>query len=1272
MNWLRDHNPDINWTTGQLEFKRCPTSCGGIANLKGNINNLIDETQDFSDNQYEVNEIRHQIFAYQTMATKLATENFHKDERPTLEQILKGPYADFVDVFGEEGTTGLPPRRSWDHAIDFESDWKDKKWRQRVYPLSPKEQVELDNYLKKGLDNGTIKPSKSELASPFFFVAKKGGELRPIVDYRKLNDITVKNKYPLPLVPELVDKWKGCKYFTKLDVRGAFNNIRIKKGDEWKTAFTTNRGLYESLVMNFGLVNAPATFQTMMNDIFIVYIRRGDTSVYVDDVIIGTRQDPEGKLDDLAFHEKSVREILEVFREHNLYLKPEKCEFSKKQVEYLGFVITGDHVMMDPIKVDGVSSWPTPTNLKQLRSFIGFINFYRRFIRDFSSIARPLYDLTMKDKEWDWSPICQAAFDKLKETVCTTPVLAHPDPEKPYLVECDASDFAMGAVLSQKLEDGKWHPVAFMSKSFKDEQEAYEIHDKELLAIMTALREWRHFLVGAKHKTEVLTDHNNLLYFRNAQKLKPRQARWALELEEFDIILKHRPGRLSGKPDALSRRADHGEARQEPKEQTLLGPELFANINMVELRSEFDVQIHEEQHRDPLIHDLMKKLEGEVTGWDQKEGLWRYHGKIYIPECLRREVFDAHHASPAAGHPGIKASIDAISRYYYWPNCKDDIEQRVKNCDTCQRIKPSTTKPPGQLKPTQIPSHPWDIISMDLITGLPESAGMDSILVVVDRFSKMVILIACNSTLDALGTARLLHSRIWSMFGKPRLVISDRGPQFASKFTQELASILGIKLALSSAYHPQTDGQTERMNQEIEKYLRAFVSHQQNDWANWLPSCQFAMNNTVKSSTGFTPFELNFGRHPNPGSAPAQSSSEMPALEKFVKDLNHSQETAKKALEKTAETMKRFADKKRGSTPDYTVGQLVMLSAANLSTTRPSKKLADKWHGPFEILEKVGTHNYRLKLPEQWRIHPVFHVEKLKPYNQDQAHPNHPLPPPDLIDQEEEYEVEKILDAQYRRGILNYLVKWVGYPNSEASWLRADNTEHMDDLVDDWYKDHPDSPRSLRPERKKPTGPRTRKGKVKFMGHSTPSDINFEDIKFQTRDTTEVNAIAWPTGRLTIANLQVKLLSPNAKMPTRGSELAAGYDLSSAQALTIQPGQRALVQTDISVMIPQGTYARIAPRSGLALKNGINVGAGVVDGDYTGPVGVVLFNHGSEVFKISVGDRIAQLILERIRTPPVTETKELASTSRGASGFGSTGTTSHSYSANGSGPLPSS
>jgi len=368
----------------------------------------------------------------------------------------------------------------------------------------------------------------------------------------------------------------------------------------------------------------------------------------------------------------------------------------------------------------------------------------------------------------------------------------------------------MGAILSQKQDDDKWHPVAYMSHSMDGAQRNYHIYDKELMAVVEALKEWEHFLKGAKHKVDVLTDHHNLQYFRTARDLSHRQRRWALYMEIFKLQLKHRPRRLSGKPDALSQHTNHDKGLDDGKDQILLGDKLFKKIDIIKLRSQFDLDIHEDQLRNPLIIDLMmKKEKDKVAGWDCNNGLWKFHGKIYVPENLRRDVFNSHHSSPVAGHPGIKGMIEAIGRTYYWPSLRQDVEQRVRFCDSCQHVKPATGKPPGKLQPNEIPSYPWEIVSRDFITGLPESQGYNAILVVVDHFSKMVILIPCTSSLDSLGTTHLMRDHVWAHYGMPRIMISDRGPQFASNFTRELSKTLGIKLAFSSAYHPQSDGQTE-------------------------------------------------------------------------------------------------------------------------------------------------------------------------------------------------------------------------------------------------------------------------------------------------------------------------------------------------------------------------------------------------------------------------------------------------------------------------------
>jgi hypothetical protein len=382
------------------------------------------------------------------------------------------------------------------------------------------------------------------MAAPVFFVKKKDGSLRLVQDYRKLNEMTVKNKYPLPLISELVNQLRGAKYFTKLDVRWGFNNVRIKEGDEWKAAFRTNRGLYEPLVMFFGLTNSPATFQTMMNDIFADMISEGVVVVYLDDILIFTK--------DLEEHRKITRRVLQRLEENELFLREEKCEFEKTEIEYLGLIISEDHVGMDPVKVAGVAEWPEPTNRREVQSFLGFANFYRRFIQDFSKHARPLFDLTRKDTSWTWGELQQSAFRKIKELVTSAPVLTLPADDQPFRVEADSSDFATGAVLSQlSSEDGKWHPVAYYSKSLSETERNYEIHDKEMLAIIRALEEWRHFLEGAKHQFEIWTDHKNLEYFMSAKKLNRRQARWSLTLARFDFLMHHRPGKSMGKSDAL-------------------------------------------------------------------------------------------------------------------------------------------------------------------------------------------------------------------------------------------------------------------------------------------------------------------------------------------------------------------------------------------------------------------------------------------------------------------------------------------------------------------------------------------------------------------------------------------------------------------------------------------------------------------------------------------------------------------------------------------------
>jgi hypothetical protein len=1113
MTWLQEHNPVINWITGQIAFTRCPTSCGGSIQTIKNLARLVEFSVATDSSPGYLQEIRHEINSTkENVSTRLAIEDLKNTKTLTIEDIRKGPFADYADVFEDAGYQEVPPHRPWDHAIDLVPNWESKQWKPRIYPLTYDEQKELDVFLQENLENGRIRKSISKLASPVFFVKKKDGTKRLVIDYRRLNDITEKNRYPLPLTDELVTKWKGCVYFTTLDIRSGYYNVRIKEGDEWKTAFITNRGLYESIVMTFGLVNAPATFQNMMNDIFIVQIRRGDTDAYIDDIGIGTTPDSSGKLSNEEFHIKAIREVLQLCREHRLFLKPSKCLFLQPQMKFLGFIINGESISMDPTKIAGVKDWPTPTNLKELRSFIGFINFYRRFLNDFSTIARPLNDLTKKDVPFIWSPICNEAFEKLKKLVTSAPVLSLPDMERPYLLETDASNYAYGAILSQKQKDDRWHPVAFMSKSMTPAERNYDVHDKELLAVVRALEEWRQFLMGAKHTTEVLTDHQNLLYFRQAQNLNRRQARWAMFLENFNILLRHRPGNQSSKPDALSRRADHDIGKEDNQGVTVLPDQMFKEtINNTEIRFSFREQLVREQARDPIIAEFNTTRESDKLppGWTRHEDYWSFWTKIYIPPPLRQTIFRIFHSSPTAGHPGRDATLELIKRDYYWPNLRSDIEEWIKNCDICQRTKIIRRKPHGELKPVDPSPDPWKVLTTDLIVKLPPCQGFDSIWTVTDKGTRMIHIAPTNETLDSEGAHKLYMDRVWKLHGTPEKLISDRGPQFASRFSKSMNDNLGIETALSTAYHPQTDGQSERTNQEVEQVLRTVISWHQDDWVDWLPLVEFALNNRFKKALGTTPFYANYGYHPQIGSLP-KISSPIVSVENFVKHIHQVQKDTKLALIQAAEDMKRFYDRNRRASPEFSVGQKVLLDNADLRLNRPSRKLSERRSGPFEILERIGTHAYKLKLPSTWKtVHPVFHLSKLEPYHEDPSHPNHTQPPPDILEGEPEWEVEKILDSRLSgHNKLYFQVKWKGWSDSEISWEPEENLENSPELIKEFYQVKPGAPRRVYTSQ---TDPKPRK---KARKRNRIREIQHQSSIFHPIGT-QTDVTSWPqTGKM--------------------------------------------------------------------------------------------------------------------------------------------------------------
>uniref|UniRef100_A0A0W0FG09 Reverse transcriptase-rnase h-integrase n=1 Tax=Moniliophthora roreri TaxID=221103 RepID=A0A0W0FG09_MONRR len=976
----------------------------------------------------------------------------HQTVKKEIEELIPNYLIGYRDRFEKGKAERFPPTQTYDHTIDLKSDFVPRNC--KLYPLSPVEQEEQDKFLEENLRKGYIRKSKSPMASPFFFVAKKEkGALRPTQDYRELNKGTVKNAYPLPLISELLNKLKGATIFTKLDLRNGYNNVRIKDGDQWKATFKTNRGLFEPTVMFFGLSNSPATFQAFMNDILSDFIDEGWCVVYMDDILIFSKDQKE--------HRERMERLMRRLKEHDLFLKPKKCEFDVTEVVFLGMVIRPGYITMDPVKLAGIAEWEPPQTIKGVRAFLGFGNFYRKFIGKYAHLTRPLNDLLQKNRKFDWTMQCQLAFDLLKTKFLSEPILVMPDIDKPFIIEADASKWATGAVLKQKGADGEWHPCGYLSKSFSPTERNYEIYDRELLAIYRALMEWRHYLMGGKFKVVVLSDHKNLTYFRTAQKLNRRQARWSLFLSEFDLGLIHVPGKSITQADALSWRSNEQDDVDSDNEDIVVLPDrIFIKGIDLGLKDEIAEQLGPDNfHKsalEQLLHQGMPPIKSTLTDWRIEGDLLFFQNRVYVPNNvdLRQRIVKSIHKTPRVGHPGQWNTIEQVQRDFWWPGMAKFIRSFVDGCVTCQQSKINTHPMRTPIQPLQVTpnSFPFQVCTMDLITDLPECDGLDSILVVVDHSStKGVIFTPCTKTTDATKIAEMLIQHLYKRFGLPDRIISDRDPRFAAEVFQEMGRQLSIKHSMSTAFHPQTDGETERVNQEVEVYLRAFCAKEQTRWKEYLPLAEFAHNNRTHSVLKKSPFFMMMGYHPRPLPMVFERTT-IPSVEERLQELKRVREETASLLELARQQMIRREKQKLDV---FEEGQKVWLEAKNLAMGYPSKKLALKREGPFKVLKVLGPVMYRLDLPHQWKIHSVFHAALLSPFKQTEAHgPSFTEPPPDLIEGFEEYEVEAVVGHRPKKRPREFLVSYTGYDSSHNRWIRMEGMMNCLDLLKDYIKKH--------------------------------------------------------------------------------------------------------------------------------------------------------------------------------------------------------------------------
>ena len=877
-----------------------------------------------------------------------------------IDKTKKGPVLgdlpivhEFSDVFPDE-LPGLPPHRQIEFAIDLVPS--SAPISKAPYRLAPTEMKELMKQLQELLDNGFIRPSVSPWGAPVLFVKKKDGSMRLCIDYRELNKVTIKNKYPLPRIDDLFDQLQGASYFSKIDLRSGYHQLRIKETDISKTAFRTRYGHFEFLVMPFGLTNAPAVFMDLMNRVCKPFLDKF-VIVFIDDILVYSKSKEE--------HEEHLRKVLELLRREKLYAKLSKCEFWLREVQFLGHVISQEGIKVDPAKIEAISNWEPPKTPTEVRSFLGLAGYYRRFIDDFSRIAIPLTSLTRKNVKFEWTESRKKAFETLKEKLINAPVLTLPDGNEDFVVYSDASNRGLGCVLMQR---GK--VIAYASRQLKEHEKRYPTHDLELAAVVFALKIWRHYLFG--EKCDIYTDHKSLKYIFTQKELNMRQRRWLELLKDYNCRILYHPGKANVVADALS--------RKEHTKSTML------KANPIVVKTELIEKIKEVQ-RDFTDEADRKKV--RVKGYESmlvanNDQILCYETRFWIPQKggVRERILSEAHNSRYSIHPGSVKMYHDLKERYWWPGMKKDVNEWVQKCLTCQQVKAEHQKPYGQLQPLEIPVWKWEHITMDFITKLPRTQkGNDTIWVIVDRLTKSAHFLPMKETMSMERLAQLYINEIVSRHGVPVSIVSYRDSRFTSNFWKSIQRELGTTLNMSTTYHPQTDGQSERTIQTLEDMLRSCVIDFKGNWDDHLPLVEFAYNNSYHTSIKAAPYEALYGRKCRTPVCWFDVGEKRELGPELIQQTSAKIDTIRERMKAAQDRQKSYADLKRRPM-EFQVGDRVLLKVSpwkGIVRFQKRGKLSPRFIGPFKIIERVGNLAYRLELPsELQKLHNAFHVSNLR------------------------------------------------------------------------------------------------------------------------------------------------------------------------------------------------------------------------------------------------------------------------------------------------------
>ena len=857
------------------------------------------------------------------------------------------------------------------HDIDTGDHYPIKQPPRRP-PLAARD--EEDKILQEMLQTGVIEPSMSPWASPVCLVRKKDGNFRFCVDYRRVNAISKKYAFPVPNINDALDSLRGNRYFATADLLSGYWQLGLTERAKERSAFCTKRGLFQFTKMPFGLAGAPTSFCRLMSIVFadLLWVI---CVCYIDDLIIFGRTEQE-LLDRLDVVFSRLREV-------GLKLKANKSVLFRQEVEFLGHLVTAEGIQPLPQKLEVIRDWPTPHCIRDVRAFYGLASYYRKFVRDFATIAEPLTRLTRKNAIFQWTEEAERAFQKLKAALMAASTLAFPRPDLPCILDTDASDVAAGGVISQ-LIDGQEHPIAFFSRVLNEAQRNYCPTRRELLAVVASLQHFRHYLLGTK--IILRTDHHSLKWLNNFKRPEGILARWIETLAEFDFEIEHRPGRVHCNADGVSRplcKQCWGKAAKLPWIDELERADELTeplSVHALELQPEFtDSEMTDLQHSDPTLGpvidcltqganpslDELKCLPLDSRNlWAQRPAITLQSGvlvrkkegvtQLVVPISLRRRLFDHVHAGPLAAHLGSERTLKQLQQSYYWTGMRSDVSDLYRRCEQCALSKGPLNHPQGKLEKV-ITGAPMDIVAIDILSGLPTAAdGSKYLLVITDYFTKWAEAYALPDA-EASTCMKAMYEGFFSRFGLPRQLHSDMAKNFESKLFAEICRLTGIHKTRTTPFHPRSDGQTERMNRTILKMLRASASDNPFNWPTKIHTTLAAYRMTVHSTTGVTPNKAMLGREvllpahliAKPPDEPVRLT--VPFVETFQVNMREAHERVRRATQASAKIQKTHFDKLvRG--PPFAVDQLVWLYWPRPPLRMKFKKLQQIWSGPWRIL----------------------------------------------------------------------------------------------------------------------------------------------------------------------------------------------------------------------------------------------------------------------------------------------------------------------------------